>query len=263
MKNKLELYIVSGLIILLSLYIIFRDNKNLNYDIPRLEKFNKEDITKIQFKDMALKKVDGLWFLPSGYEALESKVERLLSDATAIELIDMISDSKDYSRFQLDSPDVLAIFKNDERLLELLVGGSSSTGNYTYVKLPGRDEIYSVRGSIDNTFNKSELDLRNKTVFTVNSEKVKEIKITKDSETLSKTGEALVPVTDLIKSVEATSFDDLDRSNEILNIEVIGDTIKTLTIFEKVDNEYPALSSEVSYPFTLPSWSVDRLLEIE
>lgn len=263
MKNKIELYILSGLIILLSLYIVLRDNKNLNYDIPSLERFNKSEITKIEYNDFSITQSDGKWFLPSGFEAQESKIDRLISDAESLKLIDMISDSKDYTRFGLDTPNKLKILKNDQLLLELLVGTSSSTGNYTYVKLTGRDEVYSVRGDLNSTYNKGEEELRNKRVLSIEADKVTEVKITKDSETNSITGEDLTETLNRVKDLDALNFNDLDRSKELLTLEIIGDEIKTLTIFQKVGEEYPALSSQVSFPFTLPAWIVDSLLTTE
>lgn len=263
MKSKIEIYILSALIVILSLYIVLRDNKSINYEIPTLERFSESEITKIEYNSLTITNSDGKWFLPSGYEAQESKVDRIRKDAANLKLIDMISDSKDYSRFNLDSPDTLKIFKNDQILLELMVGDSSSTGNYTYVKVPGRDEVYSVRGDIKGTYNKEEGELRNKRVLTINSEKVTEIKITKNSETLTVSGDQVTEVLNRIKNLEALNFNNLDRENELINIEIVGDEIKTLTIFENVGEEYPALSSDVSFPFTLPGWLVDSLLTIQ
>lgn len=263
MKNKIEISILSGLIVLLSLYIVFRDNKSINYEIPKLEKFVKEDITKITYEDFTITKKGDLWFLPSGYEAQTSKIDRMINEAASLKLIDMISDNKDYQRFGLDKSKTLKVFKNDQLLLELLTGNSSNTGNYTYIKLPNRDEVYSVRGSIESNFNKTEEDLRDKLVLSLNAEEVTEVKITKGSEVIAKSGEDLKPILDSIQSLNANNFNDLKRENELLTVEVVGKTTKTLTVFKKVGEEYPALSSDVDFPFTLPSWIVDKINEIE
>lgn len=263
MKNKIEISVLAGLIVLLCLYIVFRDNKSINYEIPKLEKFSKEGITKIQYNSFEIVKQNSKWFLPSGYEAQNSKIDRILNEAESIKIIDMISDNKDYVRFGLDDSNTLKIFKNDQVLLEILAGNTSSTGNYTYIKLPNRDEVYSIRGSVESNFNKSEEDLRDKRVLTLVPEEVTEINIIKGEETITKTGEDMMNILNSITTLSANNFKDLDRSNELLTVEVKGNVIKTLTVFQKDGEEYPALSSDVDFPFTLPTWIVDKLLEVE
>lgn len=263
MKNRLEIIILSSLIAILALYIVFRDNKNINYEIPKLEKIAKEDITKLSYNDFEITKKE-VWYLPSGFEIDSSKIDRLLSDASSVKLIDMISDNKDYTRFGLDDPDTLKFFKNDQLLLELALGNKSSTGNYTYVKLTNRDEVYSVRGDLKSIFNKTEGDLRNRRVLTLDQDSVSEIILTKSGETETKTGDDAKSYSGNILELNCDTFSDLDRSEELIKIEVKQDSItKTLTIFNMVDDKYPALSSDVDFPFTLPTWVVDKLLETE
>lgn len=263
MRNKIEIYILSGLIVLLSLYIVLRDNKNINYNIPKLEKFTKDDITKITFKDLTITKRDNSWFLESGYEVDSYKMDRMLNDAQSIKIIDMISDNSDYRRFGLDDPSTLKIYKNEMLLLELNAGNTSSTGNYTYIKLPEYDEVYSIRGSVKDVFDKHEGELRSKRVLTLNEDKVSQIEIKKGDDTIVKTWDEAKDILNSLKSLDAYSFKELDTSNVLATVDILGDENKTLVIFEKVDDIYPATSSDVSFQFTLQSWIVDPILGLE
>lgn len=263
MKNKIDIYILSGVIILLSLYIVLQDNKNINYDIPKLENFTKEDITKITFKDLTISKKDNTWFLSSGYEVDSYKIDRMLSDAQSLKIIDMISDNEDYRRFGLDNPSTLKVYKNEMLLLELDAGKTSSTGNYTYIKLPEHNEVYSVRGSIKDVFDKHEGELRSKRVLTINEDKISQIKITRGADTVIKNRDEAKELLASLKTLDAYSFKELDISKVIATVDIVGEESKTLMIFEKVDDLYPATSTDVSFQFTLQSWMVDPILGLE
>jgi hypothetical protein len=53
-------------------------------------------------------------------------------------------------------------------------------------------------------------------------------------------------------------------SNPILHIELQGEKVYELSLFEKKETEaapYPAISSESPYAFLLPSWRAEALLK--
>jgi len=263
MKNKIEIGVVSFLIVALLAYIIFRNDSNINYSLPKMEKISKDFVSKITYNDFEITKSNGEWFLPSGYKAQEVSMDRLLAETENLKVIDMISESKNYSRFGLEEPDTLKIYKNDQVLLELKVGNTSSTGNYTYVLIPGQTPVYSIRGNIKNTFNKTENDLRDKTVFTITKEKVTEIVITKGDKIINLTPEQIEEISPTIASIAASNFNNLSKDGVLITMEVKGATNKTFTIYNKVGEEYPGESSDVDFSFTVPSWIVSKLEALE
>lgn len=260
MKNKIEIYILSGLIVLLSLYIILRQDKNINYEIPKLTKFSIQDITKINYDGFELSKSDA-WYLPSGYRASENEIDKILEDIVNIKIIDMISQAGDYKRFGLDDSKELIVSKNDKTLLKLLIGSASSTGNYTYIKLPESKEIYSLRGDISRTLSKSEDDLRDKTVLTLGN--ISEIVVTRTDQVITKTGDETTEISTSFNNLKASNFKELSRDNILISVAFIGSTSKSLIIYEAVDGEYPATSSDVDFSFTLPEWVVNKLINLK
>jgi hypothetical protein len=173
----------------------------------------------------------------------------------------MISQTGDYKRFGLDDSKELIVSKNDKTLLRLFIGSVSSTGNYTYIKLPDNQKIYSVRGDISRTFSKNEDELRDKTILTLGN--VSEIIVTKNDEVITKTGDEAVELLTSLNNLKASNFKDLDRENILMSVLFSGSEDKTLIIYNPVEGEYPATSSDVSFPFTIPEWIVNNLSNIK
>jgi hypothetical protein len=263
MKSKIELGIVAFLIVGLLAYIIFRNDNNINYNLPKMEKISRDSVSKITYNDFEITKSNGEWFLPSGYKAQKVSIDRLLAETENLRVIDMISESKNYSRFGLEEADTLKIYKNDQVLLDIKVGNTSKTGNYTYVLILGQSQVYSIRGNIKNTFNKTENDLRDKTVFTVTKDQITEIVITRGDKVINLTPEQIEEISPTIANITASNFNNLNSGEVLLTMEVKGETNKTFTIYNKVGEEYPGGSTDVDFPFTVPSWIVSKLEAIE
>lgn len=258
MKNKVELYVLLGIILLLSTYIVLRKDRKINYEVPKITSFEQSDISKISFNDLDLTFDNGKWILPSGFFVDSSKIDQITADLSELKVIDMISKSKEYTRFKLDSPDILKVYNGEKLLLQLLVGSTSSTGNYTYIKFPNKDEVYSVRGDLKRNLASGEDELRSKQVLSLDNPT--RYTITTPDTTIKKEGEEANDILGYLKNVEAKDFKNLSRTDPLLTIAIEdNDLTKTLIIYNKVDNEYPATSSEVNFPFTIPSWIVTKL----
>ncbi|MBN2617794.1 MAG: DUF4340 domain-containing protein [Spirochaetales bacterium] len=261
MKNKKDIYILAGIIILLFSYIIFRQDNNINYVLPKTETIKAEDITKIEFNGFDLNKTDEKWILPSGYKASPTAMDRIIAGITNFQLIDMISQSKDYQRFGLDTPKELKVKNGDKDLLSIKIGNTSNTGNYTYVLVPGDDNVYSVRGDLSELFNKSEDSLRDKTVIAVNN--INKIELIKDQNEVELSADQISTLAPVLKDLQALTFEDVERNEQLLALNITGDSHSSLIIYNKVGNSYPATSSEVDFPFTLPEYIVTKFLNIQ
>lgn len=260
MKNKLEFTILIVLIIIFSSYIIFRQDKNINYTIPIIQTIKGDELTKIDYQGFELTKSFGEWILPSGYKLSEDSKNRIITALTDLKIIDMISQAKDYDRFGLATENVLTLYNKEGELLKLEIGATSSTGNYTYIKFPDQDSVYSVRGDINQYFTTNEDDLRSKVVL--NTEGVTSMDITKDGDTKTLSEAEFKEMQVYLNTLSAESFKDLSRDNLLLSMSFKGDKAKTLNIYEKQGDSYPATSSDVDFPFTLPEYVVNKLKEL-
>lgn len=259
--SKKELYILSAIVVVLLSYIIFRPNESLNYKLPKLVKVEETSINSISYLDMTLLRDGGNWLLPSGYNVSSTVMERILNTITDIKVIDMISSSKDFERYGLSELHPLTIKGRESDILKLYIGDKSSTGSYTYVKLENRDEVYSVRGDLTTLIPQTEEELRDKTVFSYNRATEMIINIGDNEYIL--TGEELENNQLYISNLQASTFSELPRETPIITVSVKAEKDHTLIVYEKVDSEYPATSSDVPYPFTLPEYVVQRILELE
>ena len=263
MKSKVELYVLVGLIVVTTLYIALRQDKNINYKLPDMKTFVSGDISSINYSGFELKRSGDDWLLPSGYKIQKSAIDRITKELSDLKLIDMISKSKQYSTYGLDKSKNLTVYNGDKELLNIEIGSTSNSGNYTYVKLPNRDEVYSVRGDLNRELSKSEEQLRNRVILSCDD--ISTLEITKGDTFITKKSDELEDIAPTLKSLEVKGFDDIKRKNPILTLKVIdtSGSVKTLIIYEKVDNNYPATSSEVNFPFTLPDWVVTKLQAIK
>lgn len=259
MKNKTETYILVFIIAILSLYIFLREDKNINYKIPNINTVKKDEITKISFDNTVINKTDNTWFLKSGNKVSETKIDGILREISGIKVIDLISEAKELKRFGLDQPKIFEVFKNDEVKLKLLMGSTSSTGNYTYIKFPEDNNVYSIRGDLGALFGDGEEYLRTKVILTIPD--VKEITITKGDKTTQLKDDKIKDIMGYLNNLKALSFKELKREEILLTVAITGSQNKSLIIYNKIDGEYPGTSSDVSFPFTVPEWLVTKLSE--
>lgn len=261
MKNRVELYILSGIILLLSMYIIFREDRNINYTIPTLNTMAIEDITNITFDSIKLSQKNGEWYLSSGYPAAKASIKRVTTELVNLRIIDKISDSDNDRRFGLDAPKNLKVYNGEKVLIDLYIGSTSPTGNYTYIKLPNKTGVFSIRGDISNLFGKTEEDLRSKEILSL--ENPLEVTITKGEDVITKS-EGDLSELDFLKNLKADSFKELARDEVLLTLSIKSDKeSKSLIVYQNVDGQYPATSSQVDYPFTLPEYIVKKIEAIE
>ncbi len=261
MKNRVEYGILIGLIVVLTAYIFLRKDQEINYTLPKMTKFVKDDLTKVTYGDFNITKSDGIWYLPSGFELSDSMGSRILNELSNIKLIDKISETDNYKKFGIEDSNKLNLYKNDRTLVELYIGKTSSTGNYTYVRFPGVKGVFSIRGNFSELLDKSEDELRSKLVLSLDN--VTEITINQDGNDVIKTGEEVEEIVSYLDNLQATGFEELERGNILLSVAIKGQEDKTLIIYEGVDGKYPATSSQVEFHFTLSEWVVNKLKEVK
>lgn len=261
MKNRLEIYILLGVITVLSIYIILREDQNLNYTTPKFSILDRNEITKITFDNIEITNTNKVWYLSSGYQVSESSIKRITAELASLKVIDKISDTEDYKRFGLDNVIILQVFKNDKMEINIQIGSTSSTGNYTYVKFPDEKGIFSIRGDIKALFGNGEDDLRSKRILTASN--IEEVSINKSDAKISKSGEDLKDL-QFLSSLEADSFKELPRDETLLTLSINGEGYnKSLIIYKEVEGKYPATSSDVDFPFTLPEYIVNKIIGIK
>lgn len=189
MKNRVYLITLSILVVALGLYIVFRDTNKIQYQLPEVEPFQKDRITEITYKKgdrtVTLRKDQETWTIqPDGFPADSSKVGRLVDAVAGVAPVDLVSDKKAYEKYSLNEQERIevTVFGDEEQLTSFYLGKESSSGRYTYMKLPDDPNIYSAQGSLKRNFLFDESALRDKQVLSFNAEDITRI-VFEDDET--------------------------------------------------------------------------------
>lgn len=260
-SQKLEIYILSGLIVLLSLYIFLRGDENLNYKIPSVELETLQNLQSITYNNFTIENKEESWVLPNGYSVSDNVLDTIDRKLKNFQVIDKISDRDNEERFGMDNPQNLELKSINGDTTNLIIGSLSSSGSYTYVKIPNQSGVFSVRGDITQLLSSNIDELRSKTVL--KTDNISKIIVTKNETEIVKDGESLKDLT-FLENIKANSFKDLIREEQLLTLSVIDEKgEKSMIIYKEQNGEYPATSSEVDFPFTLTKYTVDKLLDIE
>ena len=108
MKFKKEYLILILIIAALSTYLLIRSSDRTRYQLPELGGLKQSDINKIEISksgnSLILEKRDNQWYIePAGYLADKTKVKAMLNVFESLALTALVSESKDYNRYDLNA----------------------------------------------------------------------------------------------------------------------------------------------------------------
>lgn len=301
MKPKKEYIILVVLIVALSAYLALRREGSVHYKLPRLEKINKEEITKLTLKgassDITLQKKNGKWLiLPEKFPADPALLGRMERKISSLNLIALASSSGYDTVYGLDNSRAISVtaYHGNKVLRNFEVGKSASEGQQTFVKLKGDDRVFYADGNLRHSFDKKLEDLRDKTVLSFNDnitkltiEKGKRKSVfTKAAPIASgKVGSSKKSTTpawltaagsqadgkkinDIISTLSNLSCDSFAQSQAKRNfkkptyvVTLKGKKSYSLSLFKKEGDNYPAISSQSASPFYMESWQAKELIK--
>ncbi|MCF6248808.1 MAG: DUF4340 domain-containing protein [Desulfobacula sp.] len=184
---KKENIILAVVIAALSLYLATMNKDKTNYTLPELDEVKTSEITDIILsknnQTIAIKKKGEVWVLTDKeYPANQSKIDNMLEVIKKIELTALVSEKKDLARYELDTINKISVQakKADQLLRKVNVGKTASTYNHTFVTLEQDDKVYQAKGDFKSYFDKTITQLRDKSVLSLNPEKIKTILVSKN-----------------------------------------------------------------------------------
>jgi len=191
MKIKKEYIILVIIIIALSLYLILRNPNRTFYELPEIPSVSGKNISKIEIANtkstIVLNKRDDKWYIsPEGYLADTTKVKNILETIENLNLTALVSESKNFERYDLNNEKKINIkaLSDDTLSREFEVGKVATSYRHTFIKIAGDDRVYHARGNFRNKFDKTAGDLRDKTVLSFKEIEMQEIRITKGKESI-------------------------------------------------------------------------------
>ena len=105
MKFKKEYIILLFIIIALVLYLVLRKQDNIHYELPDIKEIPRAEISKIEINSknnqIVIQKSDKRWAIgKEEYPVDDDKIERVLAFIEKPDLVTMVSDSKNYTRYE-------------------------------------------------------------------------------------------------------------------------------------------------------------------
>jgi hypothetical protein len=177
-KTIISLSIIAALMLI----IVLRNVQFFN-DLPGLSawegKANEIVITK-KNATIRLYQKDGKWVINDpAYPADNEMVKSLEDSMKNLTLTDLISEKKQYDRYDLSKDKAIhVIVKNEIQVLrDVLLGKTSSIGRKVYIKLAKYPEVYLASGSLVNDFNKSVDEYREKNIFSVSKDALESVTV--------------------------------------------------------------------------------------
>lgn len=134
-------------------------------------------------------KAEGGWRLvePTKAEADPSEMSAVTSNLSSLEVQRVVEEAPaDLGRYGLNPPRVDVAFrvKGDKNFRHLLLGEKTPTGGDLYAKLQDGKRVFLVSSYLENTFNRTPFDLRDKNILEFDREKVDSVEIASGSTTL-------------------------------------------------------------------------------
>ncbi len=149
---------------------------------------------KKEVESYTLKKTGETWRLvePVDYAVVTSTVESMLKVMGEFRVIDVISEKQaSHEKFAVDDKNGVKVkaLAGDKTLLNIIIGNAS--GGVTFARLPGKTEVYRMKGSFKFSLDRSIKTLREKTIMKVEMADLDKVTFTQGetSLTLVKEGE--------------------------------------------------------------------------
>ena len=192
MKVKKEYLILLLIIVALSVYLFMRKEDRTLYELPVLPEISKKDISKIEITkgktSIVLTKKDDQWYIGAQqYPADKNKVNEMLDTNEKLKLTTLVSESKNYIRYDLTDEKKVNVkaWQGDTLIRNFDIGKAASSFRHTFVKLADDDRVFHARENFRGKFDQSVDNLREKTVLSVQVSDIDQIHITKDQQSLT------------------------------------------------------------------------------
>ena len=184
-------------------YIYYRNNREAAPEDAKEKAFasvTAEDIEEVQIKlaggdTSRVQKMDGAWKIvaPEAADADQGELSSITGSLATLDVQSVVDENPaDTKAYGLDPPRVEVEFraKGDKEPRRIQFGDKTPTGGDLYARIGGQKRVVLVSSFVDSTFNKNTFALRDKTIITLDRDKVDRIEIVADkrSVTLAKSG---------------------------------------------------------------------------
>jgi len=189
MKIRKEYIILFAVILALSLYLLLRKQDRTHYKVPEVPPIAQADISKIEISKkgsaLALIKRDTVWRIaPEGYPADAGKVKDMLDVIEKLALTALVSESKNFTRYDLGGDQRLTVkaWAGNELGRDFVIGKVAPSYRHTFVQLSGDYRVYHASGNFRGVFDQTLDTIRDKVVLKFDKVEITEIRVSKGEE---------------------------------------------------------------------------------
>ena len=218
MKLKKEYVILALLVVGLCLYLYFQKTNRTHYRMPDIPQIDGKGVSRIEIKSpdatVFLTKADDKWTIgEKAYPADPDKVKRMIEDVEKMSVTALVSESKNYFRYDLNDEKKISIkmWTGKELCRSFDLGKTAPTYQHTFIKLADNPNVYHARGNFRNTFDLTIDDMRDKTALSFDPSIIWKIGITKDGQKMIATQKP-IPATE--KDNQQTAKTDSQKGKE-------------------------------------------------
>ena len=190
---------IALLVVLVGLvaYIYFVDSKKPASDAPETkakaftvdtDQIEEITITPATGDASRVQKINGTWQLvePETTEADQGQVSNAVSSLASLEINRVVDENPgDLSQYGLNPPktDIAFRVKGKNDLQHLLLGDKTATGGDLYAKTPDQKRVFLIAAYLENTFERTPFDLRDKTVLKFDQSRADGVEVVHDGTT--------------------------------------------------------------------------------
>jgi hypothetical protein len=209
MKIKKEYLILILIIAALSAYLYMRSFNHTSYQLPEISSLDPNQITKIEIskndETIVLKKNDNQWHIdPPGYLADANRVKDMLNVFKSFSLTALVSEAKDYSRYDLNAEKRIRVkaWMGNTLQRSFDIGKAAPSFRHTFVRLDDDSRIFHASNSFRSKFELTVDSLRDKNVLSFKPAEIHELQIT-SNQTSVKLVRSEAPSTPAVSQQEA------------------------------------------------------------
>lgn len=191
MKVKKEYLLLVVIIAGLSLYLFTRQTDRTLYQLPKIAPVDGKKLTRIEIvgpgTKVDLSKSDETWTIgEKKYPAAASKVNQMVDTLADLTLTALISESKDYVRYELNDEKKITVkaWAGSELVRDFDIGKPAPSFRHTFVRLSGDPNVYQASDNFRSKFEQDVQDLRDKVVLSFAVSDIQEIRLTRGKDTL-------------------------------------------------------------------------------
>ena len=186
MKIRKEAVILGVLIVGLSLVLIFNQRDRSLYQLPDLKPILASKISKMTIESpegtiVFIRKAEGWVVNEEAYPGDESSINRVADIVANLSLTTLISESKNYGRYDLDPEHAITIkaWEGDTLVREFSVGKAVSGHRQTFVKLADDHRVYHAGEGFRNRIQGKADTFRDKTVMSFEPGQIQQVRVIK------------------------------------------------------------------------------------